>query len=499
VRRRPRLALLVSTVLVAVLAAACSGSSGTPSAGSSAASGAEAPAPQFMVDQSGRVVVLHGVNFEGSSKDATNGNLPTSPESQALLLKSVLGFDAVRFLIFWSAIEPTEGHFDQAYLNSVAQWVDFFGAHGIHVILDMHQDIYSSVFDGDGAPAWAVFTDGQTFTPAPAGAPWEEAVANGAVQAAYENFWDPSKGHPDLQANYIDSWVHVAERFAHDPTVLGFDLMNEPGFANGDLAETLTQVPEAAAGTFHNPNLTGFFQRTIDAVRKVDTSTWLYVEPTSLLTPFPYAGDLLSLHDPRNGPPRLGYAPHLYDANAESPVGYTDFSYVPTWASFRVAEAAKLPGPLFIGEFGRSGSTPNATRFVDDVTTMADQHWASWTWWSWDPGSWSPIAGSTPTTVGQALMQVYPTALAGNPGTFSYDPTTRVFDLTWTSRSGVGGPTELAVPSLLYPGGFTVHLTGGGTATPDAADQSVAVVVPPGRPHALCLAPTGTVCTPPAT
>ena len=75
-------------------------------------------------------------------------------------------------------------------------------------------------------------------------------MANGAVQAAYQNFWDPARGHPDLQANYIESWVQVARRFAEDPAVLGFDLMNEPGFANGDLNETLTQVPEAAAGTF---------------------------------------------------------------------------------------------------------------------------------------------------------------------------------------------------------------------------------------------------------
>ena len=55
----------------------------------------------------------------------------------------------------------------------------------------------------------------------------------------------------------------------------------------------------------------------------------------------------------------------------------------------------------------------------------------------------------------------------------------------------MSGPTELAVPSLLYPQGFVVHLSGGGSATPDAADQSVAVVVPAGHPHALCLAPAG--------
>ena len=110
-------------------------------------------------------------------------------------------------------------------------------------------------------------------------------------------------------------------------------------------------------------------------------------------------------------------------------MGYTDLSYVPTWESQRVAEAAKLPGPLLIGEFGRSGSTPNATRFVDDVTAMADRNWASWTWWSWGAGLVVAHLGNLPTTIGQALMQVYPTALAGTPGRFSFDPTSRVFDL----------------------------------------------------------------------
>ncbi|HSN81459.1 MAG TPA: hypothetical protein VLS88_02680, partial [Polyangiales bacterium] len=63
-------------------------------------------------------------------------------------------------LIFWDAIEPEPGVYDQDYLTRWEDRLDWYAEAGVWVVLDMHQDVYSQVFCCDGAPEWAVRTDG---------------------------------------------------------------------------------------------------------------------------------------------------------------------------------------------------------------------------------------------------------------------------------------------------------------------------------------------------
>lgn len=75
----------------------------------------ESPDPTFVVDRCGRVLILRGVNVESSAKgDAqTDRHLPASPlGDQAALGK--WGWNVVRFLVFWGAIEPEPGHYDES-------------------------------------------------------------------------------------------------------------------------------------------------------------------------------------------------------------------------------------------------------------------------------------------------------------------------------------------------------------------------------------------------
>ena len=60
---------------------------------------------------------------------------------------------------------PTNPHqFNQAvldrYVAHLKQTVDLLGRFHIFTILDMHQDVYNEMFEGEGAPTWAVCTDG---------------------------------------------------------------------------------------------------------------------------------------------------------------------------------------------------------------------------------------------------------------------------------------------------------------------------------------------------
>ncbi len=54
-----------------------------------------------------------------------------------------------------------------------------------------------------------------------------------------------------------------------------------------------------------------------------------------------YPGDLRDLTDPRDGPARLVYGPHLYDSTLDVGGGFDAATndYVATWASLRTADA----------------------------------------------------------------------------------------------------------------------------------------------------------------
>lgn len=505
--RRARLTLAL-VLVVGSLAVACSGGDDDDQESDSPApdaalpaecdGSAEAPEPRFVVDACGRVLLLRGTNVESSSKGGAQDDphLPASGwESQQHL--GQLGWNAVRFLVFWGAVEPEKGTFDEEYLDEVEAWLDDYAAQGIHVVLDMHQDIYGWAVGGNGAPDWAVVTDGLEVQPPAEGQPWYLAATDPAAQRAYQNFWDPARGHEDLREHFIGAWQHVAERFADHPAVIGYDILNEPVFANGDLTATLAIQPEAAAGNFHNPNLTGFSQLAIDAIRSTDDDAWIMVEPTSLVNAFPYAGDLVEedLSDPRDGPPRLVYAPHLYEPSVHDGNGYAaDSPYVDQWEDFRVGEASAFDAGLYIGEFGGSPDNARMDEYLADVMAMADRNMLGWAQWSWDPpespdGSWSPVTQAGELTAnGLRLARVQPRAVAGVPESFSWDPAAHVFRMTWTERDGVVGPTELGVPVGAWDGEVEVVVDGDVVDAEIDEEHGVLRLEPdPAASHEVCV------------
>jgi len=142
------------------------------------------PQGGFLYDQYGRVVILHGVNavykhppYELFADPGKPWNF-TSKDAAAI---AGLGFNIVRLGIIWAGIEPgtlqannpaicTPGtpsdphQWNQAvanqYLSRVKQTVDQLGRYHIYTLLDMHEDVYSTGFRGEGAPDWAVCTNG---------------------------------------------------------------------------------------------------------------------------------------------------------------------------------------------------------------------------------------------------------------------------------------------------------------------------------------------------
>jgi len=214
----------------------------------------------WITDEAGRVLILHGANIDGSAK-STPDHMPQQDLATVRRMVTDWGWNHARFLIFWDGLEPESGVIDEAYLDRIEARMDEFADLGVHVVLDMHQDVYSSVFCCDGAPEWAVRDDGEPFA---LQSRWFLNYFQPAVQRAFDNFWLYTDGeHADLQDHYGDAWVAVARRFVDHPAVIGYDLMNEPSPGSmNDMLELLGEEhPEAptrpSIETASSPSISG--------------------------------------------------------------------------------------------------------------------------------------------------------------------------------------------------------------------------------------------------
>ena len=109
-------------------------------------------------DADGRYVHFHGTNLSGSIKFPPTEKFPslgieTSYVGKPFPLADAdkhfrqlqrLGFNSVRFLISWEAIQPiARDKYDEDYVDYVEELIARARAYGIYVLLDMHQDIFS--------------------------------------------------------------------------------------------------------------------------------------------------------------------------------------------------------------------------------------------------------------------------------------------------------------------------------------------------------------------
>ncbi len=409
--------------------------------------------PRYITDEQGRALILHGVNSSSSAKNPASGHLPwVSPED--VYQETVeWGFNFVRFLIFWDGIEPEKGLYDEAYLDAVEERVRWYTDHGAYVMLDMHQDIYGHAVGGNGAPEWATETSLMEYLSLDfPGAPWWVKNVDPSVIAAFMNFWQYSE-HKYLQDHYIAAWQKVAERFRDNPKVIAYDLMNEPHA--GDLTK-------AAGFTFEATWLIGLYDRLIPAIRAIDNDKWLAFEPQSLGVNFGLPSRLPYVEDAREGDRRLIYAPHMYPFTLHEGITYNllDQQQMRDWNHYRTQELNRQQVPLIVGEFGGSDSTGGFEQFLKDTLEMYDVMGASWAYWSNDPGGWGLLDSNRQETPKvNWLVRPYPRAIAGEPEAFSYNPDTRVFQLTFSDKAGVNGETELFIPRRHYPDGWNLEIS----------------------------------------
>ena len=465
-----------------------------------------APGGPYLYDHEGRVVFFHGVNAVYKYPPYALYPDPGKPwnfSAADASLMARLGFNAVRLGMTWSGLEPgtapandpaicahgrptdpmqfSRAVFDR-YVARLTKTVDLLGRFHIYTILDMHQDVYNEMFDGEGAPRWAVCTSDVPSVDPPGR--WSLEYATKAAGIAFHHFWDNSV-RGDLQGQYDDIWGDVARAFSGNRWVLGYDPFNEPFSTSlirvGDehfdsqlecfyTGTGHIGIPSHGAPRLHCPG-NDPANGVIPTILANDPHHLIFDEPDN------YASRGLPTYIGPMNLPNLVFNVHIY-CGARSPVtgnptnvaacAAQDEHSLGVRASDRpeMASPTQPGGPAwFVTEFGATSDL----QLLASIAAAMDARQVSWTYWAWkyygDPtGSAAEslvMADGRLRSTALVLSRAYPEAIAGTPIRFAFSPATDVFDMTYVPNHHIRAPTLVFVPTALhYPHGYCARTTG---------------------------------------
>ena len=386
-----------------------------------------------------RAVILRGVNLSGAQKNAPYLDGKTIDDYTRV--RGEWGFNGIRFVMTWAAVEPQPGQYDDAYLDRVAERMDWAAQIGLSVVLDMHQDVYGEGFGFDGAPRWSC--DQSRYDAFVPQMPWFLSTLDPNVMACVDELYTRA----DRQQHFIDAWRHVAQKLGGKSAIVGFDVLNEPSWGSYSIL------------TFEHDRLEPLYHRVVTAVRSVAPQWVAFLEPAASrnagvgtgLKPFPFANVM--------------YAPHSYDSAAEGGSGFdpSHRQQILDNVGNLADEAKSLGAGLWIGEYGGVASAPGIVEYMTAQYDAAGAVAGSTMYWSYDESDGYGLLnpdGTEKTNLVDVLVRPYPAKIAGDPKSYAFDAGTQTFTFAYTPDPTIALPTEIAVPARAYPNGYQVECGG---------------------------------------
>ncbi|HUX61635.1 MAG TPA: cellulase family glycosylhydrolase [Ignavibacteriaceae bacterium] len=252
---------------------------------------------------------LIGTDNTNSFYSAFRNNFVTESDIKAL---SSWGFNLVRVPFHYNILTPPDspGVYLQsgwAIFDSLISWCTKYN---VYVILDLHC-----------AP----------------GGESDQTISD--YDPAVPSLWqDTAK-----QTRTVELWRTIANRYKDNPTVAGYDLLNEPrwDFPNGN-----------------NKPLHDLYVRITNAIRSVDANHILFIEGNQ------YATDFSGLTPPWDS--KIVYSFHKYwNTNTSSSIqGYLNLR-------------SSTNAPLWLGETGE-----NSNSWFTECVTLMNQNDIGWSWWT---------------------------------------------------------------------------------------------------------------------
>jgi len=193
------------------------------------------------------------------------------------------------------------------FLDKIIQWS---AEEGLYVILDMH-----------------VAPGGQT------GGHIDDSFGQPAL------FDDPAN-----QQLAIRIWREIAERYRDEPTVLGFDLLNEP-------------IAHFVDTGYYNPQLEPFYKQAVRAIREVNQNHIIFLSGAQWGGNFSVFGDVFD--------DNVAYTFHEYWSDPSQ-------TTIQKYLDFRQNNNV----PLWLGESGQ-----NTFAWIEDMRVLLEEHDIGWAFW----------------------------------------------------------------------------------------------------------------------
>ena len=259
-------------------------------------------------DNHGRYLIFRGVNFGSRSKlspyipivslNIHDINEVDLQKEISLVEKNLdhlkdLGFNVIRLLIMWKAIEPFPNqHLDELlpegknYLDMIKIIIDTLHERRLFVILDFHQDIAHEVYGGDGFPDWALAIDELHWKPV---FPLSEIqkrtwylsyYINHFVKHTLRSFWNnslrniefglenyPVRTHLEKTIGQTIKYFNQLYNDSNGPVIIGIEPFNEPHQVGLEIRDFESRV------------LREFYINVINEIKKFDDKIFIFMEP----------------------------------------------------------------------------------------------------------------------------------------------------------------------------------------------------------------------------
>ncbi|MEN8226708.1 MAG: cellulase family glycosylhydrolase [Bacteroidota bacterium] len=450
-------------------------------------------------DQHQRELILNGINL--IIKDTERDYICGMAQEEFNQI-SDWGFNVIRLGIIWDGLEPEPGVYNDSMFQCLDERIRWARENGLYVLLDMHQDLYSVQFS-DGAPEWATITDD---LPHYTGDVWSDAyLISPAVQTAFDNFWNnrPATDGMGIQDHYAQLWKLIAERYADEPTVIGYDLMNEPfigtearaffpamveaymavfeeqieeaGLEPGELMEMwahpegratiLEQMTDTAIYSkvvcavqemnqaFESTVLMDMYTRVAKAIREVDPNHIIFLEHSYFSNPGVPSGIQRITYADGTKEEKLAYAPHGYDLVVDTKA-YTNASNNRVGYLFdQIYRTSKrLDMPMLVGEWGAFSGVDSS--FVDQTLFILEKFEN----FRCSQTFWAHYQGMEKHPYFKTLIRPRPMEVAGTIESFSYDPKQNRFSCSWFEDGKVQEPSTFFLPGITHADALDIKL-----------------------------------------
>jgi len=221
------------------------------------------------------------------------------------------GFNALRVPFHYKFFSPSPGEYVENGFNLIDQLLEWCAEYGVYLILDMHC--------APGAQNTNDFSD-----------------SDGNVAGLW--------GHQSYREWAIAVWWYIADYYADEEWIAGYDLLNEPVLSNGFTSSQLRQL---------------YVQMT-NTIRDVDTNHIIFIEGNW------YGNDFTNLTPPFDD--NMAYSFHHY-------IGP---SHHTAWLGQYTSMSQNYDIPIWVGEFGE-----NSNHWAHKKVQLFENNNVNWTLWNY--------------------------------------------------------------------------------------------------------------------